>query len=708
MPRRILAAIILLSAAAAHAAVELRFLPEGAKASAIATDSAGNLCVAGATSSKTDAADAFVARLSPDGSRILAWTALHGSGSEYASAIAVGADDSIYVTGWTSSPDFPVSAGAMKTAYEGDNQGFAAKVDTAGGVVWSTYFGGAKAGSGASIAVNDAGEALISGNADTTFAATGSYSASGQAILLKLNAQGTKALFALQGLGGNLAAYDQSGAIIVTGYDIYGYPSSSLPTPGALQTTHEFRACGGTGMVGFACAYPYVAKLSADGANLLWATFVTGTWGSSVRALNVDAEGAVLLAGSTNSSDYPVTSGAFQTAYTVTAQPPIQAYSGPHPAIYPPPSTGFVTKLNSTGTALIWSTLLSGTSIETLTGMAVDRAGAIHVTGIAGSHDFPGLADVPSACRPALSHAAVYLATLDPSGAKLVSSQPVNGFATCYFCELAYTVTPQIAARPDGSLALASATDVLADVHLDDPATQACLVDGADGMQISRAAPGQLISMFGSKLAADTASFTGDRAPAELAGASISIGAQPAAMLYASPGQINFQVPYEVAGSTQLRLATSADAASGPARNLAIVARQPTLFAMPEESCAATPPTLGAHAFALNADGTVNSCANPAVIGATVSLFLNGVGVTDAPLATGVVNTVALESVTLPVSVSYLASRPPATPDAGSISSVWRVKLAPGASGYQLFSIAVDGVPGRQQAYIWTKSPAAQ
>src|SRR5579871_104985 len=120
-------------------------LPHGAAAQAIQTDATGNIYLAGSLApqnpkSAEDTSDAFVAKLAPDGSKVLYFTTLGGSGADAAVALAVGSDDSVYVTGTTTSNDFPVTPGALQTAYGGETgEAFAAKLDPSGAVKYATF-----------------------------------------------------------------------------------------------------------------------------------------------------------------------------------------------------------------------------------------------------------------------------------------------------------------------------------------------------------------------------------------------------------------------------------------------------------------------------------------------------------------------------------------------------------------------------------------
>src|SRR6266849_5627145 len=99
----------------------LSSLPNGAVSNAIQLDAAGNIYVAGSVTPANihDSADAFVAKLSPDGSKLIYFTVMAGSSSDVATALVLGSDGSAYVTGNTGSSDFPVTAGALQTAYMG-------------------------------------------------------------------------------------------------------------------------------------------------------------------------------------------------------------------------------------------------------------------------------------------------------------------------------------------------------------------------------------------------------------------------------------------------------------------------------------------------------------------------------------------------------------------------------------------------------------
>ena len=136
------------------------YLPDSVAAtSAIAADTASNAYIAGTTS----AGHAFVLKLSADGSTINYNVTLGGSGADAATAITVDPAGNAIVTGQTTSPDFPVTAGAFQQQLKGSQNSFLVKLSPSGSVLGSTYFGGSGSDSPSSIAVDGAGNIDLAG-----------------------------------------------------------------------------------------------------------------------------------------------------------------------------------------------------------------------------------------------------------------------------------------------------------------------------------------------------------------------------------------------------------------------------------------------------------------------------------------------------------------------------------------------------------------
>jgi uncharacterized protein (TIGR03437 family) len=633
-------------------------LPAGTVVTALRFDSTGNIYLGGylkpPPSNPLGISDAFIARLSSDGSQTLFRTILGGSAGALIRDIAIGADGSIYAAGTTSSPDFPVTSGSFDGS---GSKGFYARFDSQGKLAVATFVGGAGDTSGEGIVADSAGAAYLTGRRGTP--AIGGY-------VTKLNAAGT-ATFINTAVGGNHIALDAQGNIYVSGTLL---PPDVVPTtPGAYQTVAPLPLCPNSSRI-LPCFHQYVSKLDPTGKQMLYSTFVAGNQEEGPTALAVDAQGNAYLAGSTTSPDYPVTPGAYQPFSLAGPLPAPVVAVGPS---MPDPVTGYVTKLNPSGTALVYSTFLGGSSNDSITSLALDSAGNVYVSGVARSQDFPGLSGVGDACA-----GGAFVTRLSADGASLSATQLLYGVAV-----LANSV---VALDPSGKPWVAQAAALARTDLFAAPQRFACATDAADFAILAQVAPGQLISLFGDNLGLGApvaaAPPFGGRFPLSLAGVSVTVNGTPAPLLYVSPKQINIQVPFELAGQTTAHVEitlprSSPTDAPTETRDFAVIDRAPSLFLLENGLLRCGGQTIpGQHPVALNADGTGNSCENPAVRGSTVTVFLQGVGVTSPAQATGVVVVPPAQSLNLPLSNTDATARLlSATSVVGTISGVWAVQL---------------------------------
>jgi hypothetical protein len=342
----------------------------------LAVDSAGDVYVTGDTTSPdfpfttgayqttfggTGAGDGFVTKLDPQGALVYS-TYLGGSADADASGIAVDSSGDAYVTGSTSSANFPTSSGAYQTAYGGGGDAFVAELNRLGsGLVYSTYLGGSGADDAyAGIVLDAAGDAYVAGSAGSGFPVmSGSYQTAfgggvSDAFVAELKPGGSGLVYStyLGGSGADAAfalTVDPSGAVYVSG----GTSSASFPlTSGAYATRGE----------------AFMSKLNPGGSSLAYSTYFDG----NPQAVAVDSAGEAYLAGRANSSSFPTTPNAFQTTFTSgTGQ-------GDQPA-----GDGFVTKFNSAGTGLVYSSYLGGSSGGGASGIALDSSGDAYLTGTA-------------------------------------------------------------------------------------------------------------------------------------------------------------------------------------------------------------------------------------------------------------------------------------------------------------------------------------
>ena len=347
----------------------------------IAIDGSGNAYITGSTNSSDfpttagalqrtlkGSQNAFVTELNAAGTALVYSTYLGGSASDEANAIAV-AGGSAYVTGDTSSGDFPVIAGSFQTTSQSGGQptGFVAKLNSGGtALVYSTYLGGSSVDKGEGIALDGSGNAYVTGNTSspdfptTSAAYQTTLPGSQSAFVTKLSADGSALIYSTY-LGGNSSdagadiTLDASGNAVVVGTT----GSLNFPTTaGAVQRS----------LKGFTNAF--VTKLSASGSSLGFSTYLGGSGGDHGTAVALDSLGNTYVTGYTTSPDFPTTTSASEP--TLRGSP-----------------NAFVTKIKAGATALVYSSYLGGTVSEQGTGIAVDGAGNIYLTGYTKSTDFP-------------------------------------------------------------------------------------------------------------------------------------------------------------------------------------------------------------------------------------------------------------------------------------------------------------------------------
>ena len=274
-------------------------------------------------------------------------TYLGGSGYDAGTAIAVDTSGSTYVTGFTRSTNFPVTAGALQTSCgtTGTCNGyfwdaFVTKLNSTGQLVYSTYLGGSANDIGKAIAVDASGSAYIAGQTFST-----------------------------------------------------DFPT----TAGALNTAYA-----GAGDV-------FLTKLSGTGTSPQYSTYLGGTGIDNAEGIAVDAAGNAYVTGQTYSTDFPTVA-------------PTQAFYGGNQD-----SDAFVTEINSTGSALVYSTYLGGSSMDWGNAIALDASGDAYVVGFTRSTDFPLAGSLQPVCRGCPGFADAFIAELAPNGTSLLHSTYLGG-----------------------------------------------------------------------------------------------------------------------------------------------------------------------------------------------------------------------------------------------------------------------------------------
>ncbi len=385
-----------------------------------ALDSSGNTYVAGWTTSGnfpvTSAAyqstlaggptfgDVFIYKMNPTGTALVYSTYIGGSNDDLGWGVAVDSSGNAYITGYTSSADFPTTPGAFKTNFSGTRDAFVVKLNSTGSALtYSTYLGGNSEERGYAIALDSAGSAYVAGFAKSTnFPVTsGAYQTTNPggatAFITKFNATGSGLVYSTY-VGGssddwaNALAIDSSGNAYLAGYT----QSSNFPT-----TSGAFQRTFGTGL-----GHAFVTKVNATGTGLVYSTFLRSSAEDFARAIALDNSGNAYVGGRAGAADFPVTAGAYQTTFRGV-------------------NDAFVTKLNSSGTGLQYSTLLGGSDNDQVEGIAVDASGAVVAVGLTVSTDFPVTPDALQSAPK--GYQTGWISKLSSTGANLVYSTYLGG-----------------------------------------------------------------------------------------------------------------------------------------------------------------------------------------------------------------------------------------------------------------------------------------
>lgn len=380
-------------------------------------------------------------------------TYIGGSGYDTINGIGFDADGNAYITGSTTSPDFPGTSGGYQSKNKAPSRGstaFIAKLNIYGSeLLYSTYLGGSGGDSASAIAISSSGNAYIAGTTSSTdfpvtpgaFQSVNNDTAGSNVFVTEIDSTGKNLIYSTYlggsgltdmfgdniGDGDSAIAIDQDGDAYITGTA----SSPDFPvTPGAFQTIDNAQQ----NLVGTV----FISKFNPTGSALLYSTYLGGSGsygngGDSGSGIAVDNDGNAYVAGSAYSADFPITPDVYQNFNYND----VFLGGGPMgPAI-------FVTKLDPSGSALVYSTYVTG--IPDFPGMgpysqisdfgnaiAIDKDGDAYVAGATQSFDFP---TTPGAFIDGANYSAGdgYIFKLSPDATKLLYStrliNPVNALA---------------------------------------------------------------------------------------------------------------------------------------------------------------------------------------------------------------------------------------------------------------------------------------
>jgi hypothetical protein len=342
--------------------------------------------------------DSFVTKLNSTGSALLYSTYLSGSYTESLNAITVDSDGNAYVTGYTASVDYP-KRNPLQGLFNGTGDvfnatgdAFIAKFNTNAvgdsSLVYSTYLGSSGDEGGSDIAVDMDGNAYVIGstNSDNYPTTANAFQptaplptlplndpnlADVDVFLAKLSAEGNSLMYSTY-IGSNGYEYsnaitvDSSGNAYITGYT----DSTTFPIANPLQATF-----GGATDV-------FIIKLNTNTegiGSLVYSTYLGGSDNDSSSDIAIDGCGNIYVGGITDSSNFP-TMNPFQATLSGV-------------------SDSFLAKLNATGSRLLYSTYLGGSSSDGIVGLAVDSVGNIYLAGYTISTNFPLSSPLQTSCN---------------------------------------------------------------------------------------------------------------------------------------------------------------------------------------------------------------------------------------------------------------------------------------------------------------------
>ncbi len=369
--------------------------------------------------------DVFVTKINSSGTARVYSTFLGGSGSDWGNAIKVDGAGAAYVTGMCDN-NFPVTSGSYDTSYNSFGDVFVTKIQPAGNALaWSTYLGGNNEDRGQALALDPTGTVYVAGQCvSSNFPATsGAYdttaNGSWDAFVAKFSSNGANLVYSTR-IGGSALDWAMSLAVDTTGaaYVGGGTQSQNFPTTAgaydrtfnggsldcfvakfapngaslnwstyiggtgtdqvfglALDSNNNVCLTGGAGF-GFPStpgaligasdgADAYATCLSSNGSSLVWSTLIGGSSTDQGNEVCVDSTGRVVIAGWTNSNNFPTTPGAFSQTF----------FGGGSPA------DTFVVKIQPGGSVLIYGSYVGGNSYDEGTSVAVDGTSNVYVCG---------------------------------------------------------------------------------------------------------------------------------------------------------------------------------------------------------------------------------------------------------------------------------------------------------------------------------------
>ncbi len=588
----------------------------------------------------------FVTKWSPDGSQVLYSTYIGGSGGDTATGIAVDGTGSAYVTGVTSSPDFPTTAGAFNTKLSNAPNISVTKLSADGSkLVYSTLIGSGSA-IGGGIAVDGTGNAVITGLTRGNFPVTanaylGSLPAgcatsefnAGAAYVTRVAADGKSLIYSTYFGGscpnlnvpevspatyGTSVALDANGNAWIAGATL----STDFPvTSDALQSKF-----GGGIYDGF------LARFNPSGG-LGYATYLGGSGYDTVSAIAFDPSGNIYLTGESAGLTQPASAGAFQPQ--ASANCPV---FNPGPSFPGPVGNGLVLKLDPAAHSILRLTYLGAPLCLSPSSIAVDSSGEPWIGG--GAQFYPSAPPTVSPFEIGIGQG--FVSKFSADFTQLLFStyfDPVAGIALDS-SGLAY-----VAGTVVGSVDTATQPVYVAKIDSTPPAISldsiASFVAPLSPSSFSGIAPGEVIRILGKKMgpaAATPGVINSGLLASNVVGVEVTFDGTPAPLLSVSAQEIDLVAPFELATKSSTTIQVQYNGAQSNPVQVAVSAAALQILGV------------------FNSDFSPNSASNPAQAGSVMSLYLAGVGQSNPPSQDGQVNAPPLAALPTPPQIEWFGN----------------------------------------------------
>ncbi|MEM6800224.1 MAG: T9SS type A sorting domain-containing protein [Bacteroidota bacterium] len=354
--------------------------------------------------------DCYIVKLVAGGTAPEYATFIGGSAWEMAYGLRVNAAGEAFITGFTASSDFPVSTAAYQLAMEGGGvDGFVVRINADGSdLVYSTYMGGSDRDYMYDLEVNSASEAYITGYTystdypTTTGSYNPSYSGNGDAMITRLSADGTSLVFSTLYGGIN---YDISNSISLGAADeiyICGN-TASINLPLSVQNVQDTLNYAS----GLTIEDAFVARFSADGSSLEYASYLGGTNSDGAYGMDISPAGEMYITGTTYSEDFPTSIAAMQNASS--------------------PNLGsgdvFVAKIDPNDNEVDYATYVAGSDIDFVKSLVINSYGEAHILGATRSDNWP----VTAYAAGHSNQYDLFVTVLNADGSALLESDLIGG-----------------------------------------------------------------------------------------------------------------------------------------------------------------------------------------------------------------------------------------------------------------------------------------